>query len=121
MPRHRRQKVAVLRVSNDKVAGPLGDVETERPVEPPQIIRAPSEWRPLHARQKLRARVHRATLPSERRPDNVPRRIRHAQGARDSRGEEPVGIELIRRLYDYHHWANRRLLDVTASLGEEVA
>jgi uncharacterized damage-inducible protein DinB len=29
--------------------------------------------------------------------------------------------ELIRGLYDYHWWANRRLYDVAAGLGEEVA
>ena len=32
-----------------------------------------------------------------------------------------MSVELIRRLYDYHHWANRRLLDVTIALGEELA
>lgn len=30
-------------------------------------------------------------------------------------------LELIRGLYDYHWWANHRLLDHAASLGEEVA
>jgi uncharacterized damage-inducible protein DinB len=30
-------------------------------------------------------------------------------------------IELIRELYDYHRWANRRLFDVAAALGDEVA
>ncbi|MBI2015601.1 MAG: DinB family protein [Candidatus Rokubacteria bacterium] len=28
---------------------------------------------------------------------------------------------LIRGLYDYHRWANRRLFDVAAALGEELA
>jgi uncharacterized damage-inducible protein DinB len=32
-----------------------------------------------------------------------------------------MAIELIRDAWEYHHWANRRLFDVTASLGEEVA
>ena len=32
-----------------------------------------------------------------------------------------VAMELIRGLYDYHRWANRRLFDVVATLGEEVA
>lgn len=32
-----------------------------------------------------------------------------------------MGIELIRELYDYHRWANHRLFDVTAVLGDEVA
>ena len=32
-----------------------------------------------------------------------------------------ASMELIRGLYDYHWWANRRLFDVAASLGEEVA
>ena len=32
-----------------------------------------------------------------------------------------ASVELIRGLYDYHWWANRRLFDVAASLGEEVA
>jgi uncharacterized damage-inducible protein DinB len=32
-----------------------------------------------------------------------------------------MALELIRELWDYHHWANRRLFDVTASLGDEVA
>ena len=32
-----------------------------------------------------------------------------------------MAIELIRELYDYHQWANRRLYDVTAALGDEVA
>ena len=30
-------------------------------------------------------------------------------------------LALLRGLYDYHWWANRRLWDVTAGLGEEVA
>ena len=29
-------------------------------------------------------------------------------------------MELIRELYDYHRWANRRLFDVAASLGDAV-
>lgn len=32
-----------------------------------------------------------------------------------------MSIELIRELWDYHHWANHRLFDVTAALGEDVA
>src|SRR5438552_10622418 len=31
-----------------------------------------------------------------------------------------MGAELIRSLYDYHRWANRRLFDVAAGLGEAV-
>ena len=30
-------------------------------------------------------------------------------------------FEMIRGLYDYHWWANRRLFDVAVSLGEEAA
>ena len=29
-----------------------------------------------------------------------------------------MSTELIRGLYDYHHWANRRLFDVAAGLGD---
>jgi uncharacterized damage-inducible protein DinB len=29
-----------------------------------------------------------------------------------------MSVELIRGLYDYHRWANRRLLDVASELGE---
>jgi uncharacterized damage-inducible protein DinB len=29
-----------------------------------------------------------------------------------------MSIDLIRELYDYHRWANRRLFDVAAALGE---
>jgi len=32
-----------------------------------------------------------------------------------------MDAELIRGLYDYHRWANRRLFDVAAGLGEEAA
>jgi len=32
-----------------------------------------------------------------------------------------MNLELIRGLYDYHWWANRRLWDVAAALGEETA
>jgi len=32
-----------------------------------------------------------------------------------------MSIELIRRLYDYHRWANRCLFDVTIALGDELA
>lgn len=31
-----------------------------------------------------------------------------------------MGTELIRGLYDYHRWANHRLFDVAAGLGEAV-
>lgn len=34
---------------------------------------------------------------------------------------DPSGLGLIRGLYDYHWWANQRLYDVTAALGEAVA
>src|SRR3989441_679141 len=30
-------------------------------------------------------------------------------------------VEMMRGLYDYHHWANRRLFDVAVALGEDVA
>jgi uncharacterized damage-inducible protein DinB len=30
-------------------------------------------------------------------------------------------IALVRSLWEYHHWANRRLYDVTLGLGEAVA
>lgn len=30
-------------------------------------------------------------------------------------------IDLVREVYDYHQWANRRLFDVTSALGEETA
>lgn len=32
-----------------------------------------------------------------------------------------MSSELIRGIYDYHWWANRRLFDVAAALGEEAA
>ena len=32
-----------------------------------------------------------------------------------------MSIELIRGLYDYHRWANHRLFDVAAGLGEALA
>ena len=32
-----------------------------------------------------------------------------------------MSIELVRELWDYHHWANRRLFDIAAGLGEEIA
>jgi uncharacterized damage-inducible protein DinB len=32
-----------------------------------------------------------------------------------------MSLEIIREVWDYHHWANGRLLDVTAALGEEAA
>lgn len=32
-----------------------------------------------------------------------------------------MSLELIRGLYGYHRWANRRLFDVAAGLGEEAA
>ena len=31
-----------------------------------------------------------------------------------------TGVELIRSLYDYHRWANRRLFEVAAGLGAEA-
>ena len=31
-----------------------------------------------------------------------------------------MAMELIRELYDYHRWANRRLFDVAASLGDAI-
>lgn len=34
---------------------------------------------------------------------------------------EDAALGLIRGLYDYHWWANRRLFEVVATLGEEVA
>ena len=30
-----------------------------------------------------------------------------------------MSLQLIRGLYDYHRWANRRLFDVATALGEE--
>ncbi len=35
--------------------------------------------------------------------------------------EEKVAQELIRELYVYHRWANRRLFDAAAALGEDAA
>ena len=32
-----------------------------------------------------------------------------------------MSLELIRGLYDYHRWANHRLFDVAAALGEDLA
>jgi uncharacterized damage-inducible protein DinB len=32
-----------------------------------------------------------------------------------------MSLELIHEYWRYHHWANRKLFDVTAALGEEVA
>src|SRR5207245_10420321 len=32
-----------------------------------------------------------------------------------------MSVELIRGLYDYHRWANRRLYDVATALGEDLA
>ena len=32
-----------------------------------------------------------------------------------------MSIALIREFWEYHHWANRRLFDVTRALGEEMA
>ena len=34
---------------------------------------------------------------------------------------DATALDLVRGLYDYHRWANRRLFDVTAGLGEEAA
>ena len=31
-----------------------------------------------------------------------------------------MSVALLREIYDYHRWANRRLFDVTAALGEPV-
>jgi uncharacterized damage-inducible protein DinB len=39
----------------------------------------------------------------------------------DAAREAAMTIELIRELWEYHHWANRRLFDVTARLGDEIA
>lgn len=33
---------------------------------------------------------------------------------------ETTSVDLIRGLYDYHHWANRRLFEVAARLGAEA-
>ncbi len=32
-----------------------------------------------------------------------------------------MGLEMIRGLYGYHRWANRRLFDVATGLGEDLA
>lgn len=32
-----------------------------------------------------------------------------------------MSIDLLHELWEYHHWANRRLFDVTVALGDEVA
>src|SRR5947209_17969521 len=32
-----------------------------------------------------------------------------------------MSLEMVRGLYDYHRWANRRLFDVTTALGEDLA
>ena len=32
-----------------------------------------------------------------------------------------TSVQVIRGLYDYHHWANRRLFDIAAGLGEDIA
>jgi uncharacterized damage-inducible protein DinB len=32
-----------------------------------------------------------------------------------------MSLALIHELWEYHHWANRRLFDVTLALGEDVA
>jgi len=32
-----------------------------------------------------------------------------------------MSLEMVRGLYDYHRWANRRLFDVTTTLGEDLA
>ena len=32
-----------------------------------------------------------------------------------------MAVALIRELYDYHHWANRRLFDLAAGLGDGAA
>jgi uncharacterized damage-inducible protein DinB len=34
---------------------------------------------------------------------------------------DPTALDLVRGLYDYHRWANRRLFDVAAGLGEDAA
>jgi uncharacterized damage-inducible protein DinB len=34
---------------------------------------------------------------------------------------DATALDLVRGLYDYHRWANRRLFDVTAALGEDLA
>src|SRR2546430_2970606 len=35
--------------------------------------------------------------------------------------EDTMSLEMVRGLYDYHRWANRRLFDVTTTLGEDLA
>jgi len=35
--------------------------------------------------------------------------------------EDTMSLEMVRGLYDYHRWANRRLFDVTTALGEDLA
>src|SRR5438876_12172901 len=35
-------------------------------------------------------------------------------------GGKAMAIALIRSLYDYHRWANRRLFDVASGLGDAV-
>jgi len=34
--------------------------------------------------------------------------------------EGSMSVEMIRGLYDYHRWANRRLFEVATALGEEL-
>src|SRR5262249_39802332 len=41
-----------------------------------------------------------------------------APGLRRPGGD--MSVELIRELYDYHHWANRRLFGIAADLGDGV-
>src|SRR5437870_8360838 len=69
-------------------------------------------------------------VPSARRRDlaagaRALGRLDPAGDVRLSRGpwaqERVVSVELIREYWAYHHWANRRLFDVVATLGDDAA